>query len=113
MADDVGFVSMAAARASGDAPEIGIGLLGYAFMGKAHSNAFKTLPYMMYPPVAIPRLAAICGRSEEAVAEAARRYGYERYYTDWRKMLEDPNVQVFDNGGPNDAHAEPCIAAAE
>jgi predicted dehydrogenase len=88
-------------------------MLGYAFMGKAHSNAFKKLPYMMYPPVARPRLVAVCGRSEEATAEAARRYGYEGYYTDWRKMLENPNIQVFDNGGPNDAHAEPCIAAAQ
>ena len=113
MSDEVGFTSMAGAVASGDAPEIGIGMLGYAFMGKAHTNAFKTLPYMMYPPVAIPRLAAICGRNAEAVANAARRYGYEKHYTDWREMLADDAVQVFDNGGPNDAHAEPSIAAAE
>ncbi|MEW6578531.1 MAG: Gfo/Idh/MocA family oxidoreductase [Chloroflexota bacterium] len=113
MSDEVGFISMAGAKAEGEAPVLGVGLLGYAFMGKAHSNAFKTLPYMMYPPVAIPRLVAICGRNEEAVAEAARRYGYEKYYTDWRKMLEDPDIQVFDNGGPNDMHAEPCIAAAQ
>jgi predicted dehydrogenase len=87
-------------------------MLGYAFMGKAHSNALKKLPYMMYPPVAIPRLAAICGRNEEATAEAAKRFGYDRYYTDWHAMIADPAVQVFDNGGPNDAHAEPSIAAA-
>jgi predicted dehydrogenase len=103
---------MAGARAERDAPEIGVGMLGYAFMGKAHSNAFKTIPYMMYPPVAIPKLAAIAGRDEEAVKEAAKRYGYARYYTDWRQMLEDDAVEVFDNGGPNDAHAEPSIAAA-
>ena len=113
MADDGGFTSMAGAKAEGDAPEIGIGMLGYAFMGKAHSNAFKKFPYMMYPPVAIPRLVAISGRNEGAVAEAARRYGYEGYYTDWRKMLENDAVQVFDNGGPNNEHAEPSIAAAE
>ena len=93
--------------------EIGIGMLGYAFMGKAHSNALKKLPYMIYPPPAIPKLVAICGRNEDAVAEAARRYGYESHYTDWRKMLEDERIQLFDNGGPNDAHAAPCIAAAE
>ena len=112
MSDDGGFTSMAGAKAEGDAPEIGIGMLGYAFMGKAHSNAFRKIPYMMYPPVAIPKLVAIAGRNEEAVAEAAKRYGYEGYYTDWRKMLENDAVQVFDNGGPNDAHAEPSIAAA-
>lgn len=113
MAEETGFTSMAAARSSGEIPTIGVGMLGYAFMGKAHTNAFKTLPYMMYPPPAIPRLVAISGRDEEAVAEAARRYGYEKYYTDWHKLVEDPEVQVLDNGGPNNIHAEPCILAAE
>ena len=113
MGDAGGFTSMAGDRSAGDAPEIGIGMLGYAFMGKAHSNAFKKIPYMMYPPVAIPRMVAIAGRNEAAVAEAAKRFGYEGYYTDWRAMLENDAIQVFDNGGPNNAHAEPCIAAAE
>lgn len=113
MSDGGGFTSMAGAKAEGQAPEIGIGILGYAFMGKAHSNAFKKIPYMMYPPAAIPRLVGIAGRNAESVNEAARRYGYERAYTDWREMVDNPDVQVFDNGGPNDAHAEPCIAAAQ
>ena len=107
------FTSMAGAKAQQQAPEIGIGMLGYAFMGKAHTNAFKKIPYMMYPPPAMPKLVAICGRNEDAVSEAARRYGYEGYYTDWRKMIEDDRIQLFDNGGPNDAHAEPCILAAQ
>ncbi len=107
-----GFTSMAGPRARTDAPTIGVGMLGYAFMGKAHSNAYKKMPYMMYPPAAIPRLVAICGRNEAALTEAARRYGWERTYTDWRKMLDDDDVHLFDNGGPNDAHAEPTIAAA-
>jgi len=113
MSEEVGFTTMAGARAEGQAPEIGVGMLGYAFMGKAHTNAYKKYPYMIYPPVAIPRLVAICGRNEAMVAESARRYGYETCYTDWRKMLDDPRVQLFDNGGPNDAHAEPCIYAAQ
>lgn len=108
-----GFTSMAGKASDGDAPEIGIGMLGYAFMGKAHSNAFRTIPYMMYPPAAIPRMVGIAGRNEAAVTEAAKRYGYENAYTDWRDMLENDDIQVFDNGGPNDAHAEPTIAAAE
>lgn len=112
MSDEVGFVTMAGGKASGDAPTLGIGMLGYAFMGKAHSNALKKLPYMMYPPVAVPRLVGIAGRNKEAVTEAAKRYGYEKAYTDWRDMLNDPDIDVFDNGGPNDAHAEPTIAAA-
>lgn len=100
-------------EAAKNAPSIGIGMLGYAFMGKAHTHAFKTLPHMMYPPVAIPRLVAIAGRSEEATREAATRYGYEKFYTDWRDLINDPDVQLLDNGGPNDAHAEASIAAAQ
>jgi predicted dehydrogenase len=113
MSEGTGFTKMARARAEGEAPEIGVGMLGYDFMGKAHSNAYKKLPYMMYPPPAVPRLIAICGRNEEAVAEAARRYGYESHYTDWHEMLEDDRIQLFDNGGPNNVHAEPCIVAAQ
>jgi predicted dehydrogenase len=110
---ETGFTTMAGAKSESAAPEIGVGMLGYAFMGKAHSNAFKKLPYMMYPPVAIPRLTAIAGRDEGAVKEAAARYGYAKYYTDWRDLIADENVQLFDNGGPNDTHAEPCIEAAK
>jgi predicted dehydrogenase len=106
------FTSQAGPTATGDIPEVGIGMLGYAFMGKAHSNAFRTIPYMIYPPPAIPRMVSVSGRNETAVAEAARRFGYEKYTTDWREQVADPEVQLFDNGGPNDAHAEPCIAAA-
>ena len=93
---------MAGAKPTVAAPEVGIGMLGYAFMGKAHSNAFKKIPYMMYPPVAIPKLIAVCGRDGKAAAAAAERFGYEGYYTDWRKMLEDKRIQLFDNGGPNE-----------
>ena len=107
------FTSMAADASDAEAPEIGIGMVGYAFMGKAHTNAFKKIPYMMYPPVAIPRLVGIAGRNQAAVTAAAQRYGYENAYTDWRDMLANDAVDVLDNGGPNDAHAEPCIAAAQ
>ncbi|NLH06555.1 MAG: Gfo/Idh/MocA family oxidoreductase [Chloroflexi bacterium] len=110
---DTGFTTQAGPRATGEAPHIGVGMLGYAFMGKAHSNAYKTLPYIMYPPVAIPDLVAIAGRDEEACAEAARRYGYRKFYTSWRDMLEDDEIQLFDNGGPNNVHAEPSILAAQ
>jgi len=93
--------------------DVGVGMLGYAFMGKAHVNAFKKLPYIVYPPPAVPRLVAIAGRDEEAVREAAQRYGFATYYTDWRRLIADPAVQLLDNGGSNDVHAAPCIAALE
>jgi predicted dehydrogenase len=92
---------------------IGVGMLGYAFMGKAHSNAFKKIGYMTWPPPLLPQLVSIAGRNEEAVSEAARRYGYSRHTTDWREVVADDGVQLFDNVGPNNLHAEPTIAAAE
>src|SRR4051794_21056780 len=88
-------------------------MLGYAFMGKAHSNAFRKIQYMTWPPPLMPRLVAIAGRDEDAVADAARRYGYERWTTDWHDIVSDPSIGLFDNGGPNSLHAEPTIAAAE
>jgi predicted dehydrogenase len=93
--------------------EIGVGMLGYAFMGKAHSNAFRKVEYMPTQTPLVPRLVAIAGRNEEAVAAAARRYGYERWTTDWHDLVTDERIGLFDNGGPNSLHAEPTIAAAE
>jgi predicted dehydrogenase len=108
-----GFTSMAGPAAEGNIPEIGVAMLGYAFMGKAHSNAFRTIPYMIYPPPAIPRMVAIAGRNADAVNAAAVRYGYEKAYTSWREAVEDPAVQMIDNGLPNDEHAGPAILAAQ
>jgi len=94
-------------------PKIGIGLLGYEFMGKAHTNAYKKMPYVFWPPSRIPELVAICGRSQSKVSEAARRYGYSTCYIDWRAMIRDDRVQLFDNSAPNNIHRDPCILAAE
>ena len=110
---EVGFATMGRADAAEDVQPIGVGMLGYAFMGKAHSNAYKTLAYMTWPPPLLPQLVAIAGRNEEAVAEAARRYGFSEYVTDWHALVSDERVQLFDNSGPNNLHAEPTIAAAE
>jgi predicted dehydrogenase len=96
-----------------DVPEIGVGMLGYAFMGKAHSNAFRKINYITWPPPLRARLVAIAGRDQEAVSAAADRYGYERWTTDWHDLVTDERIGLFDNGGPNALHAEPTIAAAE
>ena len=96
-----------------DLPDtIGVGMLGYAFMGKAHAHAYRALSYMTWPPPLRPLLVSVAGRSEDAVAEAALRYGFERWTTDWHDLVADPAVQLFDNSGPNSFHAEPTIAAA-
>ena len=107
------FTTMGEARAPESSQSIGVGLLGYAFMGKAHSNAYHKLAYMTWPPPLVPELVTIAGRDPKAVAAAAERYGFEGYTTDWREIVADPRVQLFDNSGPNNLHAEPTIAAAE
>jgi predicted dehydrogenase len=112
MSEEVGFLTMGRAE-GGDARQIGVGMLGYAFMGKAHVNGYKKIGYMTWPPPLAPRLVSIAGRNEEAVAAAATRFGFERYVTDWRALVADPEVELLDNGGPNNLHAEPTIAAAE
>src|SRR3954447_7592698 len=100
-------------EAAGDVQEIGVGMLGYAFMGKAHSNALRKLAYMTWPPPLRPRLVAIAGRHEEAVANAAERFGFERSVTDWRELVADPEIGLLDNNGPNSVHGEPSVATAE
>ncbi len=93
--------------------ELRIGLLGYGFMGKCHSHAFKVIPYI-YPEAKIfPRLMILCGSNEERVGREAARYGFEEYCTDWLDLVLDPRIMVFDNCGPDPLHAEPCVAALE
>jgi predicted dehydrogenase len=110
---EVGFMTMGQAGGADQVQPIGVGMLGYAFMGKAHSNAYKTLSYMTWPPPLAPQLVSIAGRDEAAVSEAAGRYGFAEHVTDWRAIVADERVGLFDNVGPNNLHAEPTIAAAE
>jgi predicted dehydrogenase len=110
----VGFIAMASdKKAVGKIPEIGIGMIGYAFMGKAHSNGWIQMPYIFWPPAAIPKFIKICGIPESEVAEAARRFGYMEYTTNWKDIINDDRIKIVDNGTPNNLHAEPCIEAAK
>ena len=93
--------------------EIGIGMLGYGFMGKMHSTAYIKIPFQTDWAPAKPVLVAMCGRNEEKVRNAALRYGYQGYYTRWQDLVSDPKIEIFDNCGPDFMHCDPCIAAAE
>lgn len=93
--------------------KIGVGMLGYAFMGKSHSHAYKSMPHFFYPPPAVPELIVIFGRTQNKVKEAAQNFGFERYSTDWKAVVTDPEVQIIDNCLPNDMHSEPSIMAIE
>jgi predicted dehydrogenase len=68
---------------------------------------------MTWPPPLVPELVAVAGRDEAAVGEAARRYGFADAVTDWRALVADARIGLFDNSGPNHLHAEPTVAAAE
>ena len=92
-------------------PAIGFGVLGYGFMGRAHSHSLLSIGHMFWPSAARPELVAIAGRTQAGVAEAATRYGYASYTTDWHDLVEDPAVDVFDNVTVDAAHVEPTLAA--
>ncbi|MHA1680192.1 MAG: Gfo/Idh/MocA family protein [Promethearchaeota archaeon] len=92
---------------------LNVGMLGYAFMGKVHSNGYRQMPRFFYPPPANPVLKCICGRNEENVKRAKDMFGWEEYETSWEKMLRRDDIDVFDNCGPNNVHKEPVITAAE
>ncbi|WP_219621073.1 MULTISPECIES: Gfo/Idh/MocA family protein [Bacillaceae] len=92
--------------------EIRVGMIGYKFMGKAHSLAYRNVPFF-FPGVAKPVRKAIAGRNKEGVKQAAEELGWESYETDWRKMIERDDIDLIDIVTPNNSHAEMAIAAAE
>jgi len=77
------------------ARKVNVGIIGYSFMGKAHSFGYKNMP-MFCDCEAIPVMKAICGRKEEGVRAAAERYGWESYETDWRKLVAREDIDVVD-----------------
>ena len=84
-------------------------MLGYAFMGRAHSRALQALRHLDVPLA--PELVSISGRNREAVEQVREQWGWSEAVTDWREQVRDDRVQLFDNGGPYVVHAEPCIEA--
>lgn len=92
---------------------IGVGLVGYKFMGKSHSNAYRQVA-SFFPDLALrPEMKAICGRDEASVKAAAHQFGWEGYETDWRKLVARNDIGLIDISTPGDSHAPIAIAAAE
>jgi myo-inositol 2-dehydrogenase/D-chiro-inositol 1-dehydrogenase len=90
---------------------LNIALVGYGFMGRAHSNAFLQAPRFFDLPFQ-PVLKALCARNAERVASFAGNWGYESTTTDWRELVDRPDIDLIDIASPNDTHAEIAIAAA-
>ena len=84
---------------------LNIGLIGYGFMGRAHSNAFLQTSRFFDVPY-VPVLQAVCARNPERVNAFADKWGYASVETDWRKLIERKDIDVIDIASPNDTHAE-------
>jgi len=91
--------------------KLAVGMIGYNFMGKAHSNAWRQAPRFFDLPADI-EMKTVCGRSAESVERAARQLGWAATSTDWREVVADPAIDIIDITTPNDTHAEIAIAAA-
>ncbi len=89
-----------------------IGMVGYKFMGRAHSHAYHTAPHFFDLKDDI-ELAAVCGRDEQAVATFAKKHGWQSYETEWHDLVARDDIDAIDIGTPNSSHYEISMAAAE
>ena len=92
--------------------EVNVALIGYAFMGRAHSNAWRQVGRFLSPKLT-PRLKVICGRDRANVKRAAAQLGWDEWATDWREVIARPDIDIVDVSTPGDSHAEIAIAAAQ
>lgn len=90
--------------------EIGVGLVGYKFMGRAHSNAYRQVAHF-FDVDPKPRMVAVCGRDEAAVRHAAEQLGWEGWETDYHKLVTRPDIGLVDVATPGDTHKEVVLAA--
>ncbi|ALS29570.1 Gfo/Idh/MocA family oxidoreductase [Paenibacillus cisolokensis] len=91
--------------------KVRVGMVGYKFMGKAHSNAYRALP-MFFPDAPKPEMKAVCGRDPQGVEAARAQFGWESAETDWRRLVERDDIDLVDINAPSDAHKEIAVAAA-
>jgi predicted dehydrogenase len=92
--------------------QLRIGMIGYKFMGKAHSNAYRSLP-MFFPKALKPEMSVICGRNAEALEEAATQLGWSDCVTDWKDLIAREDIDLIDINAPSNAHKEIALAAAK
>jgi predicted dehydrogenase len=91
--------------------ELNVALIGYAFMGRAHSNAYRQVSPFFKPRLR-PRMKVLCGRTRASVERAARDLGWQEAATDWQAVVTRPDIDLVDISTPGDSHAEIAIAAA-
>jgi len=91
---------------------LGVGMIGYAFMGAVHSHAWRTVGHVFDLGVDV-EMRAICGRNEEGVAAAAKKFGWQSYETDWRAVIARDDIDIIDICTPGSSHEEIAIAALQ
>jgi predicted dehydrogenase len=91
--------------------KLNIGLVGYGFMGRTHSNAFRQTPRFFDVPFE-PVLKAVCARNSDRVRSFAANWGFESTTTDWRELVDRKDIDLVDIASPNDTHQEIAVAAA-
>jgi len=92
--------------------KLNVALIGYQFMGKAHSNAYRQVARFFDDLEVEPVMKVICGRNEENVRKAAQKYGWEEYDTSWERVVERKDIDLVDVSVPGNMHAPIAIAAA-
>jgi predicted dehydrogenase len=91
---------------------LNVALIGYAFMGRAHSNAYRQVG-RFFSPKYLPRMKVLCGRTLASVRAAADQLGWEESATDWREVVRRKDIDIIDIATPGDSHAEIAIEAAK
>src|SRR3954469_2631516 len=89
-----------------------VGMVGYRFMGRAHSNAWRQAS-RFFPLKAHIEMHTICGRNSSAVQAARAQLGWQNASTDWREVVESPLIDIVDINTPNDSHCEIAVAAVQ
>ena len=90
--------------------ELGVAMIGYAFMGAAHSQGWRTAPHFFDLPLK-PVMRVVAGRTKDGVEAAAEKLGWEEASTDWRSLLDRDDIDLFDICTPGDSHKEIALAA--
>jgi len=89
---------------------IKVGLIGYKFMGKAHSNAYRQVSPFYDVPL-LPEMAVICGRDEAGVREAAHQFGWKEYSTNWQEVVARPDIDLIDISTSGDSYGNYLLDA--
>ena len=92
--------------------QLNVGMVGYAFMGKAHSDGYVKAPIFFPDLSATPVIKALCGRNEEALSNAAQQYGWETTTNSWEELVQRDDIDLIDISTPNNTHAPIALAAA-